>query len=137
MTTTTTTATSPMAKAQRTTSSSFTVTTTAEKMTDTEEDDMPKDNSTAYFIAGLENDNLNLRTRITALERLLQEANEHQRVQQREIQRLREAIQTTNEMELFATTATGRTWHKSVNCHHLRGVRTRAMRPCTDCTRFG
>ena len=49
----------------------------------------------------------------------------------------REAIQTANDTELFATTATGRTWHKSVNCHHLRGVRTRAMRPCTDCARIG
>ena len=40
-----------------------------------------------------------------------------------------------NGIDLYATAATGRTWHRDRNCHHLRNVRTRQMRCCFDCGR--
>ena len=40
-----------------------------------------------------------------------------------------------NGLDLFTTAATGRTWHRDRNCHHLRNVRTRQMRCCFDCGR--
>ena len=35
--------------------------------------------------------------------------------------------------ELYATVATGRTYHRSRNCVHIRTTRNRLMRPCADC----
>ena len=40
-----------------------------------------------------------------------------------------------NGIDLYTTAATGRTWHRNRNCHHLRNTRVRNMRCCADCGR--
>ena len=39
--------------------------------------------------------------------------------------------------ELYATSATGKTWHSRADCHHLRGTKFRSMKPCADCAHAG
>ena len=116
----------------------------ADQSTWTGEDDMEQDKTTLMFIAGLEAENLRLRTLNTSLDgefrRYRERYTEQRQISenlQHEVQRLQTAAIPEDDAELFSTVATGRTWHRLARCHHLRGVRTRAMRPCTDCSRNG
>ena len=40
-----------------------------------------------------------------------------------------------NGATLYASTATGRTWHRRRDCYHIRNVRVRQMQCCNDCGR--
>ena len=125
----------------------------AEKSTWTKEDGMEQDKSTMLFVAGLEAEILSLKTQNASLDRRLRHVNEDLLARQAEVrqlrdretpdvdalraelQRLRSQGVPANE-ELYSTSATGRTWHRRLSCHHLRGTKVRHMRPCTDCA-FG
>ena len=111
--------------------------TTMSVATDTNEDsDIERDDSTLLYVAKPEGDNLWLRQRTDFLERELNHVNERFMDQRRQLQAAQQAGNRANvPNELYATAATGRTWHRNLQCHHLRGVRTRAMRPCADCER--
>ena len=64
-------------------------------MTCTDEHDIDRDHSTTYFIAGLESDNLWLRTRTSFLERQLEEVNASFFRQRAELQLLQERRNNT------------------------------------------
>ena len=74
-----------------------------------------------------------LRTRLQRLEdqlRVSQLANQNLRAERDLLIQQQQAPPN----ELFATVATGRTFHRNRNCNHIRAVRVRQMRPCADCT---
>ena len=80
-----------------------------------------------------------LRSRIITLEREVAHLQNLRENAYRTIQNLDAQIREPkfSGKELYATTATGKTWHSRSDCHHLRGTRFKGMKPCSDCACAG
>ena len=103
--------------------------------TDTDELTAEREKGRLLFVANLEAEGLRLRQRNEYLEREVTQLRSRVRELRDSLREAENRPIAHPEDDLYATVATGRTWHRSVQCRHIQGVRIRSMRPCADCAR--